>query len=122
MTTLLRIVALPRRPSCAKQRREPVQIDARSRVDFDVASMPPLEKFEPFDFENVQNGSLAWHESALMNFLGYRGRKSFRKAVKRAMQACLAINIDPGRDFLMQPSGDPSVPTCVRHRLPRSLV
>lgn len=88
---------------------------ARGLATIDAsASVPPaepptmsnLDHFDTYHFESVaaQNGTLAWREEALMEALGYPERKSFRKAVRRAMQACLTLNIEPSFDFI--PVGD----------------
>ena len=65
--------------------------------------MSDLNGFDVYYFEKVaaENGTLAWHEEAFMTALGYQDRKSFRKAVHRAMQACLTLNMDPSADFIL---------------------
>lgn len=60
-----------------------------------------LDRFDPFFFEDAQNGQRAWSEAGLMEFLGYRDRRSFRKVVKRAIQAWVSLGNDPGRDFIL---------------------
>lgn len=60
-----------------------------------------VSKFEEMAAEN---GTLAWHESDLMVALGYTNRAGFRKVMRRAMQACLTLNVEPSHDFI--PVGD----------------
>jgi DNA-damage-inducible protein D len=64
--------------------------------------MTDLDRFDTYYFESAaaENGTLAWHEEGFMHALGYQDPKSFRKAVHRAMQACLTLNIDPSSDFI----------------------
>jgi DNA-damage-inducible protein D len=67
--------------------------------------MTDLDRFDAFDFEHAQNGSAAWHEERLMEFLGYKDPQSFRKLVLRAMQACISTGLDPSLDFINGGSG-----------------
>ncbi len=60
-----------------------------------------VSKFEELAAEN---GTLAWREDDLMVTLGYTTRSGFRKVMRRAMQACLSLNIEPSHDFI--PVGD----------------
>lgn len=82
-------------------------IDARWRTSFDGSTMATMDLFDPFNFEKTQNGLLSWHESDLMDFLGYQkqNRRSFRSAVQRAMAAWVSIGNDPGSEFRMLDSG-----------------
>jgi DNA-damage-inducible protein D len=57
-----------------------------------------VSKFEDMASEN---GTLAWHEDDLMQALGYSNRSGFRKVMRRAMQACLTLNIEPSHDFIL---------------------
>lgn len=59
-------------------------------------------------FEDIGqgNGATHWREGDLMHALGYQTKHSFRKALTRAMQACLALNIGCEEHFLRQPDGD----------------
>lgn len=68
----------------------------------------------PFHFEDGHdsfeeigeaNGGRYWPEGALQDALGYKTRQGFRGAMNRALQACVALSIDPGENFKIQPDG-----------------
>ncbi|MGD9853599.1 MAG: damage-inducible protein [Planctomycetaceae bacterium] len=52
------------------------------------------------------NGATHWHEQVLMDALGYTTKPSFRKALNRAKQACLSLNMTCEEHFLLQVDGD----------------
>lgn len=64
--------------------------------------MSTIVNFDTYQFESTaaQNGTLTWREEVLMEALGYQDKQSFRKAVRRAMAACLTLNIEPHSDFI----------------------
>ena len=51
------------------------------------------------------NGVTHWDEALLREALGYETTESFRKAINRAKQACLALNIGCEEHFILQPDG-----------------
>src|SRR4051794_16852625 len=53
-----------------------------------------------FEAMAAENGTLAWHEDDFMRVLGYTSRDSFRRAMRRGMQACLALGLEPSHDFI----------------------
>jgi len=59
------------------------------------------ENFEDFGKEN---GDTLWDESLVMDSLGYETKTSFRKAVTRAKQACLSLNIQCETHFHFNPN------------------
>ncbi|MCW3084384.1 MAG: damage-inducible protein [Bacteroidetes bacterium] len=56
----------------------------------------PDVSFEDFSHEN---GITYWLATEFMGMLGYPNMASFAKPLKRAMQACLAVNIDTQDNF-----------------------
>jgi DNA-damage-inducible protein D len=60
------------------------------------------------NFENLgkPNGIRLWAEADLMQALGYEDNKSFRKAITRAMQACLSSGIQMEENFILNPDGN----------------
>lgn len=58
-------------------------------------------------FEDLgkENGVTHWTEEVLMEALGYETAVSFRKAVMRAKQACLAAGMQCEEHFTLQPDG-----------------
>ena len=81
-------------------------IDA-SRQKMSYARLPPKSTMSnlthfvsQFEAMAAEDGTLAWYERDLMEALGYASRESFRKAMIRAMQACLALNIPTSHDFI----------------------
>jgi DNA-damage-inducible protein D len=85
---------------------EPIDAGAPPSDDDGGVSVSDLDGFDTYFFESsaAENGTLAWHEDSFMLALGYQDRQSFRKVVRRAMQACLTLNIEPTHDFI--PVGD----------------
>jgi DNA-damage-inducible protein D len=67
-------------------------------------STPPLFDGDSPSFEAlaVENGQQTWREADLMRALGYASKQSFRAPITRAMQACLAVGIQTGNDFLLE--------------------
>jgi DNA-damage-inducible protein D len=64
---------------------------------------PARDSFEDLGREN---GATHWDEAVLMRSLGYESGQSFRKALMRAKQACLALGIHCEDHFVLQPNGD----------------
>lgn len=64
--------------------------------------MSTLEIFDPYYFESVgaDNGTVTWSEDRLMAILGYDDRVVFRKAVRKAMKASMALNYEPPTEFI----------------------
>ena len=62
-------------------------------------------------FEDLgrDNGATHWDEPVVMDALGYESRDSFRKAVTRAKQACLSLNIQCEEHFILQGNGDHAI-------------
>jgi DNA-damage-inducible protein D len=58
-------------------------------------------------FEDLgkQNGEIHWTEEILMKSLGYETIQSFRKAINRAKQACLSLNLTCEEHFVLQSDG-----------------
>lgn len=56
----------------------------------------PELSFEDFSHEN---GITYWYATEFMGMLGYPNMTSFSNPIKRAMQACLAVNIDTQDNF-----------------------
>jgi DNA-damage-inducible protein D len=54
-----------------------------------------------FEDLGIQNGARTWKEADLMQALGYAESGSFRKAITRAMQACLSLGIPTEENFLL---------------------
>ena len=59
-----------------------------------------------FEDAGKPNGETLWHESVLMDALGYESKASFQKVLSRAKQACLSLNIPCEDHFHRQPDGD----------------
>jgi DNA-damage-inducible protein D len=59
----------------------------------------PQQRITFEDFSN-ENGIIFWWASDFMKMLGYPNMTSFAKPIKRAMQACLSINIDCHDNFI----------------------
>jgi DNA-damage-inducible protein D len=55
--------------------------------------------FEDCRFEH--EGVEAWRARGLMPYLGYAKWQTFREAVKRAWESCVAAGVDPGANFLV---------------------
>jgi DNA-damage-inducible protein D len=53
------------------------------------------------DFKN-ENGITFWWASDLMKMLGYSDFKSFQKAIDKAIQACMTLNIPHYENFIQQ--------------------
>lgn len=58
-----------------------------------------------FEDAGKPNGDTLWHESVLMDALGYESAAAFQKVVSRAKQACLSLNIPCEDHFHRQPDG-----------------
>lgn len=58
-----------------------------------------------FEDTGKSNGETLWHESVLMDALGYESESAFQKVVSRAKQACLSLNIACEEHFHRQPDG-----------------
>lgn len=58
-----------------------------------------------FEDLGIPNGQQTWREADLMAALGYASKGSFSSAITRAMQACLALGIQPGQDFILDGDG-----------------
>jgi DNA-damage-inducible protein D len=60
-----------------------------------------LREMLPMTFEDFkqQNGQAYWFASDLQTMLGYSDYKSFKKAIDRAIKACIALNIDHFQNF-----------------------
>lgn len=54
-----------------------------------------------FDELGVANGTRTWKEADLMRAFGYAERGSFRKAIMRAMQACLSLGLPTEENFIL---------------------
>lgn len=54
-----------------------------------------------FEDLGIENGTRTWHESAVMGAMGYDVRETFRKAVRRAMQACLSLGLTTEENFIL---------------------
>jgi DNA-damage-inducible protein D len=52
-----------------------------------------------FEDLGIENGARTWKEADLMQVLGYAEGGSFRKAITRAMQACLSLGIPTEENF-----------------------
>ncbi len=52
-----------------------------------------------FDDFKQQNGSTYWYASVLQTMLGYSDYKFFKKAIDRAVKACISLNIDHFANF-----------------------
>lgn len=59
-----------------------------------------------FEDLGTANGATHWSEELVMKHLGYETKTSFRKALNRAKQACLSLNIACEEHFTIQPDGD----------------
>jgi DNA-damage-inducible protein D len=57
------------------------------------------------DFKN-ENGITYWWASHLMLMLGYKEMTSFKKAIDRAMKACISLNIDCLDNFIKEKNND----------------
>jgi DNA-damage-inducible protein D len=57
------------------------------------------------DFKN-ENGITYWWASDLMAMLGYYDMASFKKAIDRAMKACISLNIDCLDNFVKEKRND----------------
>ncbi len=72
-------------------------------------TLSPLFHFDDSrpSFENLgqPNDATHWTEEVLMNALGYDAKQSFQKAITRAKQACLSVQIACEDHFLRQPDG-----------------
>ena len=55
----------------------------------------------PMSFEDFkhQNGQSYWFASDLQSMLGYSDYKSFKKAIDRAIKACISLNIEHFDNF-----------------------
>ena len=58
-----------------------------------------------FEDLGIQNGDRTWTEADLMHALGYVEGGSFRKAITRAMQACLSLGIATEENFHLVDGG-----------------
>ncbi|WP_437676648.1 hypothetical protein [Sorangium sp. So ce131] len=69
--------------------------------------MDITKRFSMYAFEMTatKSGVYTWSEDVLMSTLGYETREPFRKAVRKAMQACLTMNIEPHNDFIKDDDG-----------------
>jgi DNA-damage-inducible protein D len=66
-----------------------------------MANIFHFESDKPsFEDLGVPNGSRTWREETLMSAMGYESKGAFRKAVNRAMQACLSLNIATEDNFI----------------------
>lgn len=61
---------------------------------------------QSFEDLGEPNGPTHWHESVLMQALGYDSKPGFRKAITRAKQACLSLNIACEKHILLQADGE----------------
>lgn len=64
---------------------------------------------ESFEDVGQSNGTTLWHEEVVMRALGYESQTSFRKALTRAKQACLSLNIACEEHFLLQADGNHAI-------------
>lgn len=53
-----------------------------------------------FEDVGVKNGVTLWHEDVVREALGYQGDDSFRKAIGRAIQACISLGIEQAENFV----------------------
>jgi DNA-damage-inducible protein D len=60
---------------------------------------------QSFEDLGIANGSRTWKEGDLMKALGYAEAGSFRKAIVRAMQACLSLSMSTEENFILKPDG-----------------
>ena len=60
---------------------------------------------ENFESIGKPNGATHWSEADVMQALGYSSESSFRKALMRAKQACLTLEIHCEEHFALQPDG-----------------
>ncbi|WP_437872941.1 BRO family protein [Sorangium sp. So ce363] len=69
--------------------------------------MDITKRFSMYAFEMTatKDGVYTWSEDELMSTLGYETRTAFRKAVHKAMQACLTMNVSPLDDFIKDGDG-----------------
>jgi DNA-damage-inducible protein D len=58
----------------------------------------------PFEDMGVENGIRTWTEPCLQASLGYAEGGSFRKAIGRAMQACISLGIPTEENFILKDS------------------
>lgn len=56
---------------------------------------------DAFEEMGIPNGSRTWKEADLCGALGYSEGSSFRKAINRAMQACLSLSIATEENFIL---------------------
>jgi DNA-damage-inducible protein D len=61
---------------------------------------------DSFEDLGVPNGATHWHESIVMKCLGYQSKEGFKKAIIRAKQACLSLNMQCEEHIALQPDGD----------------
>jgi DNA-damage-inducible protein D len=66
--------------------------------------MSVLDRFSLYAFDRAakENGIPTWTEPVLMEALGYKDKQSFKKVRIKAMEACLALNIEPHSDFIFE--------------------
>lgn len=57
---------------------------------------------QSFEDLGKANGATHWSEEVLRNALGYQTVESFKKVIRRAIQACLSLGIEQGENFVYQ--------------------
>jgi len=89
------------------ERRASLALYTAERSDYGDRAMSIWDRFSLYAFDRAarENGIPTWTEPVLMEALGYKDKQSFKKVRIKAMEACLALNLEPHSDFIFENGG-----------------